>query len=232
MRLNAIIPVLCILNWTAVILTIAPTLAHARSHNVALNPCDRAAANAAEVSGVPIDVLLAIARVESGRTVNGALFPWPWTVNQAGSGSFFETVNDATDHVLSAMANGESNIDVGCFQINIRWHGTEFASLDMMFEPTENALYAARFLLRLYDELGTWEGAIGAYHSRQTGAATAYVEKVSAMMATTESILAPSTFADSDPDENRYPLLQGGKPSGNGSLVATAADRPAVPLVW
>lgn len=212
-----------------------PGAAFARTSFGASNPCDAAAAKAAGVSGVPVAVLMAIARVETGRTIGGVLSPWPWTVNQAGAGSFFDSSAAATDHVLRALSEGQKNIDVGCFQINIRWHGAEFASLEAMFEPTQNALYAARFLRQLHDEFGTWEGAIGAYHSRQGDAATHYLTKVSNLIETlqgpTAPVLALQDIAEAlPPRDNRYPLLQPGRAGGLGSLVATALDRPATPL--
>ncbi|MFN4154118.1 MAG: transglycosylase SLT domain-containing protein [Paracoccaceae bacterium] len=162
--------------------------------------------------------------------MGGVLSPWPWAVNQAGAGSFFDTKADAMNHVARAMADGKSNIDVGCFQINIRWHGAEFASLSAMFDPTENAIYAARFLLGLYDEFGSWEGAIGAYHSRNSGAATAYLSKVSAVMTAPSGAPTPRASQQAAARDNRYPLLRPGKAGAHGSLVAAASDRAAIPL--
>ena len=43
---------------------------------------------------------------------------------------------------------GARSFDVGCFQINYRWHGDAFASLEEMFDPLVNTRYAARFLGR------------------------------------------------------------------------------------
>jgi hypothetical protein len=210
----------------------APSVAIARTGFGAPNPCDSAAAKAADISGVPVNVLMAISRVETGRTVGGVLTPWPWAVNQAGAGSFFGSAADATDHVLRALAEGHKNIDIGCFQLNIRWHGTEFASLEAMIDPTQNALYAARFLRQLHDEFGTWDGAIGAYHSRQSGAASSYLTKVSALLHTLPTGPMPDLALSSPVRDNRYPFLRPGKPGGLGSLVASTQDRPATPLFW
>lgn len=206
------------------------SIAHARTTHGTPGQCDAAAANASAISGVPVDVLLAISRVETGRTIGGVLSPWPWTVNKAGAGAFFDTMEKAVDHVLLAMADGQRNIDIGCFQINIRWHGAEFPSLEAMFDPTKNALYAARFLTRLYDEFGTWDGAIGAYHSRQSAAATRYLAKVSALMTDPPPSLLSGGGLSTAGRDNRYPLLRPGKAGDNGSLVASTLDHPAIPL--
>ena len=50
-------------------------------------------------------------------------------------------------------------------QINYRWHGRAFPSLDAMFDPEYTATYAAQFLRTLYEERGSWSAAAGAYHS-------------------------------------------------------------------
>ena len=50
-------------------------------------------------------------------------------------------------------------------QINYRWHGHAFPSLDDMFDPEWTATYAAQFLRTLYEERGSWSEAAGAYHS-------------------------------------------------------------------
>jgi hypothetical protein len=195
------------------------------------NPCDTAARTASAQSGVPVDILMAISRVETGRSRGGALEPWPWTVNEAGAGSFFDSVDAAKDHVRTAMANGKTNIDIGCFQINVRWHGAEFTSLGDMFDPAENAHYAARFLLKLHAEFGGWEGAIGAYHSRQEATATGYLAKVAAVMRQPVTESPPVVVAEDLPRDNRYPLLRPGRTSGFGSLVSTAFDHPVTPLL-
>lgn len=116
--------------------------------------CDIAAQRAASETGVPLDVMQTITRLETGRGKTGD--PWPWTVNHAGDGSWFQTEDDARSYVFSQVKHGESNLDIGCFQINYRWHASGFQSLDDMFDPDINALYAARFLADLYQEFGNW----------------------------------------------------------------------------
>lgn len=128
--------------------------------------CDAAARRAAAESGVPVDVLKSITRTETGRTRDGRLEPWPWAVNMQGEGRWFDTMDAALAHVLTNFNQGARNFDVGCFQINYRWHGAAFESLRQMFDPLENARYAASFLARLHDETRDWSQAAGAYHSR------------------------------------------------------------------
>lgn len=141
------------------------------------NICDSAARNASSVTGVPLDVMQTITRLETGRGKTAD--PWPWTVNHAGNGSWFQSEDEARSFVFSKIKQGESNLDIGCFQINYRWHSSGFRSLDEMFNPETNALYAARFLTQLHQEFGSWTLAAGAYHSRTPQYAERYKAKFS-----------------------------------------------------
>ncbi len=145
--------------------------------------CDRAAQRAALAEGVPLDVLKAIARVETGRTLDGVLEPWPWTVNREGQGYWFASEIEAKSYVFEIFKSGVRSFDVGCFQINYRWHGKAFRSIDAMFDPDENATYAARFLAQLYAELGSWPAAAGAYHSRTQHLAASYSDRFQTVLA-------------------------------------------------
>lgn len=145
--------------------------------------CDRAAQRAAQAEGVPLDVLRAIARVETGRTMGGRLEPWPWTVNREGKGYWFASAVEAKAYVFDIFKSGERSFDVGCFQINYRWHGKAFRSIDAMFDPDKNATYAARFLNELHAELGSWTAAAGAYHSRTQPLATSYTDRFRTVLA-------------------------------------------------
>jgi hypothetical protein len=129
--------------------------------------CRDQAAIAERAAGIPQGLLLAIGKRESGRfdAQTGGVLPWPWAVNREGEGRIFETREAAVAYVASAQREGSSSIDVGCFQINLKYHPTAFASLDQAFDPIVNAGYAARFLTELHDREGNWETAVADYHS-------------------------------------------------------------------
>lgn len=135
--------------------------------------CRRAARIAADHSGVPLHVLLSIVRIESGK--RDAAFGWPWTVNAGGDGRYFPDRRQALDFARRHSALGRTNLDIGCFQLNLYWHGEAFPSLDAMLSPQQNALYAAIFLADLKKEFGTWRSAAGAYHSRTDELAAKYL---------------------------------------------------------
>lgn len=193
--------------------------------------CDRAARIAAAEAGVPSNVLLAITRAETGRARDGRLVPWPWTVNAGGKGVWFATRAEALAYVRRKLEDGERNFDVGCFQINYRWHGDKFADLDQMFEPTENARYAADFLTRLYSETGNWSKATAAYHSRTPEFADRYLarfNRIIAQLPGENSPLAepgevPKAIPSTMTRNNQFPyLFKGQQPASLGSLVPMA----------
>lgn len=196
--------------------------------------CEASAARAARATGVPLDVLRAIALTESGRNRGGRMQPWPWTLNAEGSGAWFESRAAAEAAAHRLADRGVRSIDLGCFQVNHNWHGEAFDSLEAMLDPDANALYAARFLGQLATELGSWEAAAGAYHSRTPALAERYVRRFRAHLANlSERPLPPPDAATGGATGGEaprrladYPLLQAGAATGTGSLVP-AGGRPA-----
>ncbi|MEM1074340.1 MAG: transglycosylase SLT domain-containing protein [Pseudomonadota bacterium] len=182
--------------------------------------CDRAAYNAAEAVGVPLHILKAVARTESGITRNGRFAPWPWAVNVAGDGAWPSSKQAAVHLAETHVRVGRSNVDLGCFQINVKWHGQNFSSVSEMMDPERNANYAARFLRDLHHELGDWPSAIKAYHSRNESVAAEYWARLSPILQS----LSPGGRTDQTPrtakvKENQFPLLRGRADTGAfGSL--------------
>ena len=154
---------LAFLLWTSI--AMAPAFA---------TTCDSAAEAAARRHEIPIRLLKALARVETGRTIKGHFQPWPWAVNLEGRGSWFPSRAAAFAFLHAAQSQGQRNFDVGCFQINNLWHGAAFGGIDDMLDPSQNADYAARFLKSLYEETGSWDTAIGHFHSRTPEKAAQY----------------------------------------------------------
>tara|TARA_B100000315_G_C14509463_1_gene556256 strand:+ start:254 stop:1192 length:939 start_codon:yes stop_codon:yes gene_type:complete len=116
---------------------------------------------------IPRHLLSAISLAESAlwdprRKENVA---WPWTVTAQGEGRYFATKTDAVTHVLELWADGVSNIDVGCMQVNLYYHGGAFKTLEEAFEPTVNVAYASKYLKNMYATSGSWTQAAAYYHS-------------------------------------------------------------------
>ncbi|NOX41169.1 MAG: lytic transglycosylase domain-containing protein [Alphaproteobacteria bacterium] len=195
--------------------------------------CQAAAQRASQETGVPLDVLLAITLSETGRKEAGRFLPWPWTVNMEGKGRWFENQKDALAYVNANFKIGARSFDVGCFQINFKWHGKAFSSIDRMFDPDSNALYAAKYLRSLYYEKGNWKEAAGAYHSRTSKNAAQYANRFSRILLALNGPLAGQESTKSSvrprkvvPKSNQYPLLKSGVNSTftNGSLVSLVAS--------
>lgn len=218
------------LIFFALILICGP--AFARTTDAAL--CDQAAERAALAEGVPIEILRALTRTETGRAgPGGGLEPWPWAVNQGGEGYWFPNAAEAAAFVTSQIGLGVSNLDIGCFQLNHHWHSAAFPSLDSMFDPDRNAQYAAAYLAQKYQITGDWLLAAGAYHSGSEGPATRYMARFDEIL----SGLAPFQIARLDhapqtgsaPRQNSFPLLMAGEGAAlRGSIVPQFAGRAAL----
>ena len=127
--------------------------------------CEAMAARIGAAEGLPEGLLPAIARIESGRRVGRSVRAWPWTLNHAGRGLYFETREEALAYLRQTVAEGSRNIDVGCMQVNHYWHGENFPSVEAMINPETNIRYAVRFLKELHASKGSWEAAVRHYHS-------------------------------------------------------------------
>lgn len=213
-----------------------PALASSE-YNIVAGICDRAAIQVSHETGVPVDVLRAISLTETGRNGKNGFLPWPWTVNMEGIGKWFNDRETAQAYVDRNFERGARSFDVGCFQINYRWHGQAFNSIQEMFEPVANARYAADFLQRLYYELGDWTKAAGAYHSRTPKFANKYKKRFSRIRADLKKLpgieVAHVQIAKPEPQVaetieriNRFPLLVNNGPTASASLVPLSALAP------
>ena len=120
------------------------------SHQDALR-CEYLAKDAEKKYGLPENILLSISRVESGyQKVDGVIRAWPWTLNAGGDSAYFQTKEDALRSLEDRIKKGVTNIDIGCMQLNFRWHKDFFNNLSDMINPIENVDYAARFLNKLH----------------------------------------------------------------------------------
>lgn len=128
---------------------------------------------------IPGNLLLGIGLQEAGLRRDGDLTVWPWTANAEGEGRFFDSPEAAEDWVRSRLNAGIASVDVGCMQVNLRWHPEAFASLDEGFDPAKNVDYAARLLKKLYQKTGDWGTAAGAYHSQTPEYQEAYLSRLS-----------------------------------------------------
>lgn len=146
--------------------------------------CRAAISMAERLLGIPERLMQSIGIMESGRRDGaGILSAYPWTINAQGVGSYYATKAEAVAAVNALRARGVRSIDVGCMQVNLMYHADAFASLEEAFDPTANAAYAAKFLLRLLAQTGSWPAATAGYHSLTPEVGGDYGRKVMAIWA-------------------------------------------------
>lgn len=142
--------------------------------------CGAIAERMERAEDIPPGLLQAVALAESGRMhpAHGDARPWPWTVRSGPDSFYLPSKELALRKVRELRAAGRSNIDVGCMQINLGYHGTAFATLDDAFDPLRNVAYGARFLTQLREETRSWAKATGRYHSGDAERGQAYRARV------------------------------------------------------
>ena len=106
-------------------------------------------------------ILYAVGLTETGN--KGSL--QPNAMNIEGKPLFPGSRSAALTAFAKAREDGARLIDVGCMQINVRYHGEKFRSLSDMFDPRQNVEYAARFLRDLKQRHMTWSMAVARYHA-------------------------------------------------------------------
>ncbi|MBP1532214.1 MAG: transglycosylase SLT domain-containing protein [Alphaproteobacteria bacterium] len=143
--------------------------------------CLVAAKKASNKFGVSYDLLQTISAVESGvwSNIRNTYVAWPWTVNVNGKGYYYETKADAVAAVKKFQADGFQSIDVGCMQINLKYHGSAFSSVEDALDPLQNVKYSAKFLRTLYSQSdNNWEKAAKKYHSANPIEGTLYSKRL------------------------------------------------------
>lgn len=127
----------------------------------AAHGCEAQVAAAAKRYDIPLAVFYAVGLLETGGR-NGLQ---PYSMNIEGRAASNATLADALATFEAAHRRGATLIDIGCMQINYRWHGSHFASVTEMFDPAHNVDYAARFLRELKTREKTWTLAVARYNA-------------------------------------------------------------------
>lgn len=145
--------------------------------------CAPAIEIAERAKGIPVHLLQAISLTESGRwsDTHNAFVAWPWTVMAEGRGRYLPTKEAAVAEVRALQARGVTNIDVGCMQVNLYYHGKAFGSLEEAFDPIHNVAYATAFLMELRHKRNSWTRAVQEYHSTNAERRRLYEGRVMAV---------------------------------------------------
>ena len=144
--------------------------------------CTRFFPSYEHIRGIPSNLLAAISVTETGRLhpQTGQRLPWPWTVHAEGKGYYYDTKREAVRAVTKLIKRGVQNIDVGCMQVNLKYHPKAFRSVSQAFDPRYNVGYASQFLTEKYAETGGWTKAVATYHSKTPSKGKRYSNKVMA----------------------------------------------------
>lgn len=110
---------------------------------------------------MPLAVFYAVGLNETG----GRDGLQPYAMNIDGRPSVNGSLAEGLAAFAAARRNGAKLIDVGCMQINYKYHGDKFGSVTEMFDPAHNIDYAARFLKELRAREGTWTLAVARYNA-------------------------------------------------------------------
>jgi len=127
-----------------------------------------------DVSG---EVLKAIAQVESDYN--------PYAVNFEGKSFIFDNRSDALKFVKGKLAMGKKSIDVGCMQINLKYHPTAFEHLEDAFVADKNVAYGAKYLKKLYMQEHNYGKAIALYHASEKQYQKNYLCRIKAVLSGT-----------------------------------------------
>ena len=142
-----------------------------------LNICNFYTEKFGKKFSLPTNLLTSISLVESGiKKENKNFSSWPWTLNVEGKPIYFDTKEDVINHL--EQNRDKKSIDVGCMQINTKYHMNNFDSFAQMIEPEENVRYAAIFLAKLFKRHKSWNKAISRYHSSNPNKQRKYLKKV------------------------------------------------------
>ena len=118
-------------------------------------------------SGIPYTLLYAVALTESGQQVLSTQVyrPWPWTLNVAGQGYFFESRQAAWQALMVWLDKGKRSIDVGLMQVNWRYHQARLETPWQALDPFFNLRVGATILRDCYIIQQDWWASVGCYHS-------------------------------------------------------------------
>jgi hypothetical protein len=141
--------------------------------------CEPLIRAAEKAEGIPPGLLLAIGRAESGVQTSWGRVVWPWALNIAGESVFLQTRDEALRHARESIRTDPRRfIDLGCLQVNWQYHREWLKEPEHVLDPNWNVAYGARLLRNLAARHGSWEKAVGFYHSGNPQRQAVYLANV------------------------------------------------------
>lgn len=203
----------------------ARSLATARSGDWTL--CRNAAAEIGPQIAAPKHLLSAVTLTETGRRGPGgkSLIAWPWTINVGGKGYVFTTKAEAVRAVRRLLREGHRSIDIGCMQVNLKYHPRAFTSLEEGFDPAANLAYGASFLARLKQRHGTWNLAVQHYHSYTEEHRRKYAARFNTLWASERRRMAKAQAPRAD---GKWAAVANGARAQGAGFLARFSNLPRV----
>tara|TARA_Y200000002_G_C22507139_1_gene589712 strand:- start:57 stop:713 length:657 start_codon:yes stop_codon:yes gene_type:complete len=152
-------------------------LTNSQVHSKTINECSELVDKIEKKYNIPNKLLKAISLTESGRTIEKEFIAWPWSLNVSGQSYYFNNKLNALSFLQKKIKN-QKNIDIGCMQINFKYHNKNFKNLESMLDPKKNIDWAAQYIKELYRKYKSWNIAISRYHSSNPKRMKKYLEKV------------------------------------------------------
>ena len=121
----------------------------------------------AEERGIPPSLLYAVALTESAKKVGSptVVRPWPWTLNIAGRGFFFNSRLAAWKVLTACLEQGKRSVDIGLMQVNWRYHEASLGTPWQALDPYRNLRVGAGILKDCYTTRLDWWASVGCYHA-------------------------------------------------------------------
>ena len=140
----------------------APASAQVADYGVT-SDCPRLIAQTEARRNIPRGLLMAIALTESGNRGT----PSPYAMNIAGRSHFAQSGQEMANIINSNWGRGVRSIDVGCMQVNLKFHAENFSRLTDLLNSVTNVEYGASYLIKLAKESGSWKSAVMSYHNKK-----------------------------------------------------------------
>jgi hypothetical protein len=123
---------------------------------------------------IPKGMLLAVSLVESG----GGGSPSPYIMNVRGRAVFPGNESEAARYLRDSKGNLRDGVFAGCMQLSLAHHKQAFRPVEKIVNPEANVRYAAKYLVQLRQEVGSWAGAVARYNGSAGMKAASYQCKV------------------------------------------------------
>lgn len=128
----------------------------------------------AKSSGLNPDLLYAVALAESAKSVNGTTVAPSCLAIRADKPYYPESAKEAK-RILDEVLPARSSTDIGCMQINWKWHGHKVSTPYELLEPETNIQLAADILRKAVDSVPEDQIlGIGRYHHWDISSAEGY----------------------------------------------------------